>query len=69
MRFLARKSIPTVGWVREVYIGRLVKTIMDVFLDETGFAHGLPSEEDDLHLGLAGDRAADRMIHNDSKLI
>lgn len=67
MRFLARKSIPTVGWVRKVYISRLVKTIMDVFLDETGFPHRLPSEEDDLHLGFAGDRAADRMIHNDSK--
>lgn len=60
--FLAKKSMPTVVWVSDMYISGLLEAIVDVLVDDTGFTHTLVAEEDDLELGLAR-HCADRVVH------
>ena len=62
--FLARKSMPTVGWVRSWYIGSFLEAVVDILLDDAGFSYWLSSQEDHLYLGLPRYSAAYRMVHN-----
>ena len=31
--------MPTVGWVRSWYIGSFLEAVVDILLDDAGFAH------------------------------
>lgn len=62
--FLARKSIPTVGLVRNRYVGCFFETVVDVSLDDAGLADVLAAQEDDFNFGFAS-HGADGMVHLD----
>ncbi len=55
--------MPTVGWVRQSYIGCLVEAVVDILFDDAGLAYGLTPQKDDFDFCLACHSAAYRMIH------
>lgn len=52
------------GLIRDAYIGSLLKAVVHVPLDDTGFADVLTAQEHDFDFGLARHRA-DGMVHFD----
>lgn len=49
--------MPTVGWVRTVYVGGLIELVVDVLVDDAGLADGLVPQQHYFDLDLAADRA------------
>lgn len=56
--------MPTVGWVRESYIGSFIEAIVDILFNDAGLANRLASQKDDFDFSLACDCTANRMIHD-----
>lgn len=54
--------MPTVGWVRRMYVGGLIELVVDVLVDDAGLAHGLVPQQHYLDLDLAAHRAH-RVVH------
>ena len=55
--------MPTVGWVRERYIGSLVESVVDILLDDAWFAYCLASQKHDFDFGPTCDRTGYGIAH------